>query len=651
MSFEVRNYRKTLEQNNAIEEMPQETSEAKIVENIKKEWVLLDCCRRKPINPARVKLEILEPTSVDSLNAIGSLTSPDILKAMESVAPTTPYIGLNASEPRINWGRWFKIKQQNALSYFYSSQGVSQAKAFAAEFAQESSASLYGGDSAVTLDAHLSEIFRLPKLEGVKTSYALVSGDSVKNLKDLKDLKQKFPANDVGIVICANDTRHFGVADIAPGTQEESVTRQSNFFALSDEMDRLRNGKARFIPTLGVTYIKHAAFMDKEIGELAKDWGAADHFFADAAFVAALDLREGSDDLVNITEAARKAGLETHELIKFVTKMKFAALFGSFIQNDVTDVLMSLPGLSAFNNDLEIIEEILHELLFREDAPFSNRFNSITFNVFGDSKTASSMDQKIAAMLGKVKGINNEPLVNRAPFLGDDVSVTKALKTTSEIVVSYALRDIIQYADRARYFTFSHSGLTSFLGNLHPCKISIFGHVFNCAEAAYQWRKFSMVANHHARNSADDHIKAKAHSLLDDPRLHELITATGGRALDITKQLEREYPDMLSGWEIYSNGELANILLSKFEQNEPLRELLLATDNAYLVEYSKTGINMLGRLLMWVRDGLPNGVYGEQPKEYISNQEKELIQRHINAYDEAYGSNTPIYDIFDQREQ
>lgn len=628
-----------------------------IVARAQNERSLLDCCRRKPIKAERIpQLVHAEPVTVDDLHMIAKLTSSNILNAMDRVDPTTPYIGLNATETKLGWPRWRTIQQQNLYSHIHWHPGVKEAKRFAAQHANDSQVSLFGGDSALALNAELSKIFSSPKPVGVTTQYQLVVGDSVKNLQKL-DEQRPFGNGKIGVVICANDTRHFGCADIRRGTQEEAITRQSNFFALSPEMDRLSQGKTHFIPMLGVTYVNDAVFM-KNNGDPIK---------ADASFVAALDLRSGSDDSINITEVARVAGLEVNELIKFVTKMKFTALFCSLVKNQVSHVLMSIPGLGVFDNDLEMIEKVLHELLFREYAPFANRFDSVTFNVFGDSKTASPMDQKIAAMLCKVKDQYGTPLVDRRPFLGNDISVMQALNTRNGFVVGNAEYDISRHAVQDGYLAFYKTGLTSFLGNFHPCKISIYDKTFECAEAAFQWRKFSMAAVHNIVNGASEQIKAKARALHNDPRLEELFTATGGRAFEIKKQLDREYQGIFApNWLEKRESVMAKILRAKFEQNEPLRRLLKATGDAFLIEHNESdtrekhwsdgkngeGLNRLGKLLMWLREEFRSGIMQDLLPSANSRDEQILIRRFAQAYEAAYrDEKSHIYDIFGKQEE
>jgi len=71
-------------------------------------------------------------------------------------------------------------------------------------------------------------------------------------------------------------------------------------------------------------------------------------------------------------------------------------------------------------------------------------------------------------------------------------------------------------------------------------------------------------------------------------------------------------------WENVKDGIMLKALRAKFTQNEILKNLLLSTGDAILVEHTKndsywgdggddTGLNMLGKLLMQVRSELSDG--------------------------------------------
>jgi ribA/ribD-fused uncharacterized protein len=72
-------------------------------------------------------------------------------------------------------------------------------------------------------------------------------------------------------------------------------------------------------------------------------------------------------------------------------------------------------------------------------------------------------------------------------------------------------------------------------------------------------------------------------------------------------------------WESVKVGVMRKAVLAKFDQHQELRELLLTTGDARLVEHTEnddywgdggdgTGKNMLGRILMEVRESLRNEV-------------------------------------------
>lgn len=74
-----------------------------------------------------------------------------------------------------------------------------------------------------------------------------------------------------------------------------------------------------------------------------------------------------------------------------------------------------------------------------------------------------------------------------------------------------------------------------------------------------------------------------------------------------------EHNDQLVGWEEVKDNIMLQIVYAKFSQHAQLKQLLLSTDNAMLVEASPTdyywgegkdgtGQNKLGEILMQVRD-------------------------------------------------
>jgi len=134
-----------------------------------------------------------------------------------------------------------------------------------------------------------------------------------------------------------------------------------------------------------------------------------------------------------------------------------------------------------------------------------------------------------------------------------------------------------------------------FLSNFYPCSIESEGLIYKTTEHAFQAAKTSDIAKREEIRDADTAGKAK--------RL--------GRKVDLRKD-----------WEEVKDDIMLTVLREKFKQQD-LREKLLATENAVLVESTRwhdnywgvcncekcsgVGKNMLGTLLMKVRGELENG--------------------------------------------
>jgi ribA/ribD-fused uncharacterized protein len=158
---------------------------------------------------------------------------------------------------------------------------------------------------------------------------------------------------------------------------------------------------------------------------------------------------------------------------------------------------------------------------------------------------------------------------------------------------------------------FYKSGPTEFLGNFADCPngVTIWGETFQCSEAAFQWRKFYLAAKQ--KNRPD---------LLADPNMEKFKTCSGEEAYKLKRYFEQTYPDVyVSGWAKGGRDDVMwEVLNAKFSQNPDLLALLKATGGAYLMEHNQasrddywsdnhdgTGKNMLGKMLMALRDGKP----------------------------------------------
>ena len=149
------------------------------------------------------------------------------------------------------------------------------------------------------------------------------------------------------------------------------------------------------------------------------------------------------------------------------------------------------------------------------------------------------------------------------------------------------------------------------------------GKKFECAEAAFQWAKYSQHLN--AGTLTPDHKEL----------MEELYTCAGERAFVISRSLS-PYP-IPSNWHTTTKSVVMwDILTAKFDQNPDFKSCLMATGATYLLEHNDcvgkdehwsdnhngTGKNLLGRMLMAIRDGNP------RPQDDPSDLEVWQIRLH-----------------------
>lgn len=157
-----------------------------------------------------------------------------------------------------------------------------------------------------------------------------------------------------------------------------------------------------------------------------------------------------------------------------------------------------------------------------------------------------------------------------------------------------ARTQIQEIAARDRFVWFykqEENPLTAFMGNFHSCPVQVFGMRFQCAEAAFQAAKF------------------KPHMAL----MQRFQNLDGEAAWRLGRQLALTNPPV--AWHARSLNEMREVVHAKFSQNPALKELLLATGDAYLVEHipvvsrdnfwgdncDGTGHNWLGIIVMETR--------------------------------------------------
>lgn len=189
---------------------------------------------------------------------------------------------------------------------------------------------------------------------------------------------------------------------------------------------------------------------------------------------------------------------------------------------------------------------------------------------------------------------------------------------------------------------FYKSGPTEFLGNFAPCAsgIRIWGQTFQCAEAAFQWKKFSMAAQQNHRID-----------MQQDPNMLKFFTCDGEEAFRLRKYFDHQYPQVyVSGWQKGVRDQtMWEILQAKFSQNQAFHRLLQDTAGAYLLEHNQakrddywsdnhdgSGKNMLGKMLMALRDNKPCPIPNDAA-------DAEMIRKFANYANQPGALNYPIF--------
>jgi ribA/ribD-fused uncharacterized protein len=165
---------------------------------------------------------------------------------------------------------------------------------------------------------------------------------------------------------------------------------------------------------------------------------------------------------------------------------------------------------------------------------------------------------------------------------------------------------LASFADHDGFIWFSgkENKYTYFLSNFYPAKLKIWNMKFGCAEAAFQAAKF-----------------------LHKPDVAARFTHLDGE--EAWKLAQKMSYQQRGDWYQVREGIMADVVRAKFQQYPDLKELLLATGDAYLVEHTSRdafwadggdgkGKNRLGYLLMQVR--AENGGIGpvSKPSKYRS---------------------------------
>lgn len=154
---------------------------------------------------------------------------------------------------------------------------------------------------------------------------------------------------------------------------------------------------------------------------------------------------------------------------------------------------------------------------------------------------------------------------------------------------------------------------TAFLGNYEPCEVIYDQVSYKCSEAAYQAQRFTSCE-----------IKDQfCH--LDGPSAWSLANR-----LKRTEKVREDWSDEIK------LTIMKQVVKAKFDQNSSLKDRLIHTESAYLVEHTgrdrfwadggrkKNGFNHLGRILMEVREELGGKGPIEAPQEY-------LLKKHLGS--------------------
>ena len=169
------------------------------------------------------------------------------------------------------------------------------------------------------------------------------------------------------------------------------------------------------------------------------------------------------------------------------------------------------------------------------------------------------------------------------------------------------------------YF-FSKDNEYYFLSNYYKNDIIIDNIKYNCVEQYFQSQKFYKLDNEKMMEYFNLILKADCPqktknmgSQKINPRGELWYIDKKKKELGKMNKKINEYKNikMRKNWDIIRNDIMKKGLFAKFTQNELLRKKLLETENKILIENSpydsywgnaKNGKNMLGKLLMEIRD-------------------------------------------------
>lgn len=222
------------------------------------------------------------------------------------------------------------------------------------------------------------------------------------------------------------------------------------------------------------------------------------------------------------------------------------------------------------------------------------------------------------------------------------------LECKAEEIALWSYKDLGQ---GKKLIYFYEVGPVAFLGNFYPSKIVVDNQTFACAEAAFQYRKYRLLADYHGITHSSNPLCVSYMK-----KLNEFLNSkcTGKMAFDIHRELGgkvvknkviarglvHQIAMLTNQTTLFPNAwtkgvrdqEMWKILNVKFAPGTSFRYLLNATYPAYLLEHNRTnrdnywsdnsdgsGENMLGRMLSAIRDGnpMPTGLKESDFMDYV----------------------------------
>ena len=125
------------------------------------------------------------------------------------------------------------------------------------------------------------------------------------------------------------------------------------------------------------------------------------------------------------------------------------------------------------------------------------------------------------------------------------------------------------------YLAFYKTGPTEFLGNFAECPHGLYyqGFYFRNSEAAFQWTKFQLAAEHHQNLD-----------MMSDPEMEKFFEANGEEAFQLRKKFDQKYKSIFpKNWHKGLRDQVMwQILQAKFQQNPDFAKILFLPLNPYI---------------------------------------------------------------------